>query len=89
MNIQQQCDIARLMTGSTVSNQTILKGVKATNYLVKEEASRLVDKLLKKHNLPFDEAYLFVKDDFNKIAKKYDLDVAALFWIYMEWRSKK
>lgn len=89
MTKEQQCEIARLMTGSTVSDEKILHNVLTTNYLVKEEASGLVDKLIQIHNLPFDKAYPLVKDDFNRIAKKYDLDVAALFWIYMEWKGKK
>ena len=77
------------MTGSTVSDEIILHNVVITNYLVKEEASRLVNKLLEKHNLPFDKAYPLMQVDFNRIATKYDLDVAALFWIYMEWKGKK
>ena len=89
MTKEQQCEIARVMTGSTTRDEEILHNVVKTNYLVKKEASGLVDKLLKKHNLPFDKAYPLVKEDFNRIAVKYDLDAAALFWIYMEWKGKK
>lgn len=88
MTKEQQCEIARLMTGSTVSDEIILRNVENTHYLIKKEASSLVDKLIQKHDLPFDKAYPIVKDDFNRIAVRYDLDVAALFWIYMEWKGK-
>lgn len=89
MTVDQQCEIARQMTGCKSSNDEILKSIKSMNELVKEEASLVVNKLLLRDNLPFDRAFPLVKSDFEKVAKKYKINSAALFWVYMEWKGRQ
>lgn len=89
MTISEQCQISRLFTKSTASDQKILHEVETTNPLKKAEASKRVDELLIKHNMPFDKAYPLIEQDFNNIALRYKLDSASLFWIYMEWRKSR
>ncbi|MFA6808691.1 MAG: hypothetical protein WCR27_06840 [Eubacteriales bacterium] len=85
MTPNQAAEIARTMTGSILSDEEIMIGVRKVNAIAKEECCRQVDKLLQKHNLPFDKGYFLAKDDFNNIAQRYKMDAAVMFWIYMEW----
>ena len=89
MTISEQCQISRLFTKSTASDQKILHEVGTTSPLKKAEASKRVDELLIKHNMPFDKAYPLIEQDFNNIALRYKLDSASLFWIYMEWMKSR
>jgi len=84
VTVEQQCEIARLMTGCKSSNDEILKNISCMSDLVKEEASLVVNRLLLRDNLPFDRAFPLVKYDFDKVAQKYKINSAALFWVYME-----
>lgn len=56
--------------------------------VAKEEASVSVNQLLLRDNLPFDKAFPLVKADFMKVAQKYKINPAALFWVYMEWKGR-
>lgn len=89
LTVEQQCEIARLMTGCKSSNDEILRNIKSMNELIKEEASLVVNRLLRHDSLPFDKAYPLVKSDFEKVAEKYKINTAALFWVYMEWKGDK
>ena len=87
MTAKEQCEIARLMTGCSDSDSEILRGVATMNILVKEEASLVVNKLLIRDDLPFDKAYHLMKGDFERVAQKYKISSASLFWVYMEWKG--
>lgn len=89
MTIEQRCEIARQMTGCMSCNSEILKSISSMNALIKEEASLVVDKLLLRDNLPFDEGFPLVKSDFEQVARKYKINSAALFWVYMEWKGRQ
>jgi hypothetical protein len=85
MTINQQAEVARVMTGSTLSDAQIVNGVRSTNKAVKNKASQEVENFAKTLTQPFDQTYPTFKTDMAKIASKYNLDSAILFWIYMEW----
>ena len=89
MTAEQQCEIARQMTGCTSSNDEILRSIRSMNELVKEEASLVVNRLILRDNLPFDRAFPLVKSDFEKVAQKYRINSAALFWVYMECKGRQ
>ena len=89
MTIDQQCEIAKQMTGCKSSNDEILKNIRTIDNLTKTEASLIINKLLLRDNLPFDQAFPLVKSDFMKVAEKYEINSAALFWIYMEWKGNQ
>ena len=89
MTIEQQCKIARQITGCKSSNDEILTNISSMNELIKEEASLVVDRLLLRDNLPFDKAFPLVRSDFDKVAQKYTINSAALFWVYMEWKGRQ
>ena len=88
MNFHEKCEIARVMTGCNEADKKIIEGVSSMNVLVKEEASKMVDILLKRDNNPFDKAFPLMKNDFMKIANKYEINTASLFWVYMEWQVR-
>lgn len=89
LTAEQQCEIARQFTGCKSGNDEILANIISMNNLVKEEASLVVDRLLLRDNLPFDKAFPLVKGDFEKVAQKYQINSAALFWVYMEWKGRQ
>lgn len=89
MTVKEQCEIARLMTGCSDDDGEVLRGVATMNDLVKAEACLVVNKLLARDNLPFDKAFPLVKGDFERVAQKYNIGSASLFWVYMEWKGKQ
>lgn len=84
MTLHEQSEIARIMTGSTLTDNEILKQVQKTRPTIKAQSAKDIDSLVKKYDAPFDKAFPKMKDNFDLIAHKYQLDSAALFWIYME-----
>lgn len=89
MTKEQQADIARAMTGSNLSNEGIFIGVLSISETQRDSMCIEVHPILEKHNLPFDKAFPLFRADFNKIAIKYSIDPAVLFWVYMEWLNKQ
>lgn len=90
MKISEQCNIARLMTKSDVTDEIIISEVSSINPLIKNEASAVVDVLLRElDGVSFDKAFPKIEAKFVAVAEKYGIDKASLFWMYMEWRGNK
>lgn len=87
MQKEQQAEIARLMTGSSLSTIAIISKVKYVAKAIREKAGLEVNQMVQEHNLPFDKAFPLIKDGFNEIATKYSMDPAVLFWVYMDWKK--
>ncbi|KOC50004.1 hypothetical protein [Clostridium botulinum] len=87
MNKEQQAEIARLMTGSSLSTIAIISKVKYVTKTIRDKVGPEVKQMVQEHNLPFDKAFPLIKDGFNEIADKYSMDSAVLFWVYMDWEK--
>ncbi len=87
-NMQDQAEIARAMTGSTLSDDKIFEQVSNMNPSVKNQSSKEVDTLVKVYDGKFDKVFANNRIGFNIIANKYGIDGATLFWIYMDWRNR-
>lgn len=85
IGLHKAAELARIMTGSTLSDNALIKQVKSTSDLIRQLSSMEIDSLARKHNMPFDKGFPQMKKDFSLIASKYSLDPATLFWIYMDW----
>ncbi len=89
ISLNKAAELARLMTGSTLSDNAIIKQVKSTSDQIRQISSMEIDSLARKHNMPFDKGFPQMKMDFSLIAAKYSLDPATLFWIYMDWLKER
>ena len=45
--------------------------------------------MIKEINLPFNKALPLMMGGFSKMADDNNIDSAVLFWIYMDWTSKR
>jgi len=88
MTFEEQANIARAMTGSTMSTSEIIRNVMNTDNATKNIVSQQVHSVVKEYNMPFDKAFPIIKRSFNQIARNYNMDPAVLFWIYMDWTKK-
>lgn len=85
MELEKQAEIARVMTGSKLSDNDLFQGVKGVTTIKKGIVCPKVHQMIGIHNLPFDKAFPLVKEGFGKLASEHNIDSAVLFWIYMEW----
>ena len=81
-------EIARLVTDSKLSNQEIIIIVREVDQGIKDKVCLEIDQRVKESHLPISEAFSLIRNDFNQIAIRYNMDQAVLFWIYMEWLNK-
>lgn len=84
----KQCELARTMTQSKASNNTIRKELNKLTEAEWNEQCAILDKILQKHNAPFDKAFHIMVDDFNNIGTANGIDKATVFVAYMEWRNR-
>lgn len=89
MTISEKCEIARVMTLSTLADEDITKGVLSIDISVKKQVCKQIDNLLKEHDLPFDKAFPLMVKDFNEVGYKNNMDSAVLFCIYMDFKNNK
>lgn len=84
-----QCDIARLMTKSNITDNQIIKELSAMPQLELDNRCMILDKLLKEHSMPFDEGWSTMVNDFANAGFENQVDKATMFVIYMNWKSKE
>lgn len=80
----KQCELARTMTKTTISDVQINDEFKSINLTSKICASEKLEALLQLHNKPFDLGFNTMTEDFSAVAKEYGISPATLFCIYME-----
>ena len=80
----KQCELARIMTQTTISDVQINDEFKSTDLTTKICASKKLNELLQLHNESFDLGFSIMTEDFLAIAKEYNISPATLFCIYME-----
>lgn len=85
---EQQCELARTMTGDDTDSAIIITQYSGMSSSDKSAAYQALDTVLKIHDIPFDEGIVQFKKDFANIASEYNISPAALFCVYMEMRNK-
>lgn len=83
----RQCDLARTITRSSDSDETINRDYSFISSSDEEAAIVELDNILKEHNTSIDKGYIILANDFKEIAEKYSICPAALFCIYMEGKQ--
>jgi hypothetical protein len=86
---EQQAEIARTFTKSSLCTAEINLEVRDTPEAIKNEGCLDVDALAKKYDMPFDKAFPMMFGSFRAIARRTYMDPASLFCTYMEWKNKK
>jgi hypothetical protein len=86
---EQQAEIARAFTKSSLCTAGINLEVQDTPEEVKNERCLDVDAAAKEYDMPFDKAFPDMFGSFTAIAKKAYMDPASLFCVYMEWKNRK
>lgn len=84
----RQCEVARVMTKSDVSNEQIIKDLKCTSQENWNQMCTVLDGMLKKHNMPFDKGQIPLMEDFISISTANGINEASLFIAYMNWKKK-
>lgn len=89
MLVHEQCEIARVMTKDTVTDDQIRAEYDAFPVSSKPEVNNRIGALIKAHNGSFDVAYPIIAQDFLRIGQEYHVSPATLFCIYMERKAEK
>ena len=89
LSIDKQCDVARVMTLSEATNETIRSELKKLSSVEWDEQCTILDSLIHKHDMPFDKGYPIMVADFINIGAANEVDEATVFIAYMNWLSKQ
>lgn len=85
----RQCELARAITKSKASDQLIKKELICTTQKEWDEMCVVLDKLLIKHNRPFDDlGWESMVEDFTSVSAPEGIDEATLFIAYMNWMNQ-
>lgn len=85
----RQCEVARAMTKSKASNEVIRSELKKLTESEWNEQCGILDRVLQKHNAPFDKAFHIACIDFINIGAANGVDEATVFVAYMEWKNRQ
>lgn len=83
-DLENFANIARSMTGSTISTNELFKSVRAMNTVTKKQIYLKTDSMVKQTNLPFDKAFPLAKKGFIDLANELNVDSAVLFQVYIQ-----
>ena len=86
---EQQAEIARTFTKSSICTAEINLEVQGTPEDIKNKGCFDVDSIAKEYDMSFDKAFPMMFDSFKVIARRTYMDPASLFCIYVEWKNKK
>lgn len=84
----KQCEIARAMTRSEVTNSQIMRELSTMTESEWDKQCEILDKFLKEHNISFDKGWDLLCTDFINIAAANQVDEATLFVAYMDWMNR-
>lgn len=85
----KQCEIARLLTKTNITNEQINTEYNSIKKTDSDLAVQEINGLLIKHNDSFDKGFDVMTDDFTIISSKYDISPATLFCLLMEYFNKQ
>ena len=84
----RQCEIARIMTKSKASDETIRMGLYKLSESEWFAYCEKLEPILKRDDGPFDKTHLIEVINFQKFASEIGVDRATLFAVFMEWMNK-
>lgn len=84
----RQCEVARVMTKSDVSNEQIIEDLEHTSQEDWNQMCVILDRLLKRYNMPFDKGRIFLVEDIISVSTANGVNEASLLIAYMNWREK-
>ena len=85
----RQCKLARLLTGGKASDEQIYRELNSMSQPDWDKQCEILNNFIVAHNMPLDEGWALMRNDFYNIASANQVDEATLFVAYMEWLNKK
>lgn len=85
---EQQCELARTLTGDKTESSVIMQQYATVSEANKLSAYQALDILLQEHNAPFDKGISYLQTDFANIAANYNISPSTLFCVYMEMKNR-
>lgn len=83
----KQCKLARLLTGGKATDERIYKELNSMSQTEWNKQCEILNNFLLAHDMPLDEGWSLMRNDFYNIASANHVDNATLFVAYMEWMS--
>lgn len=84
----KQCILARAMTRSVATDEQIYAELSSVSQAEWNKQCKILDNFLIAHDMPLDEGWNLMCNDFYNIASANHVDNATLFVAYMDWVSK-
>ena len=81
----RQCKIARLLTGGKASDEQIYREFNSMSQTEWDKKCEILNNFIVAHNMPLDEGWALMRNDFYNIASANQVDEATLFVAYMNW----
>ena len=81
----RQCKIARLLTGGKASDEQIYREFNSMSQTEWGKQCEILNNFIVAHNMPLDEGWALMRNDFYNIASANQVDEATLFVAYMNW----
>lgn len=81
----RQCKIARLLTGGKASDEQIYREFNSMSQTEWDKPCEILNNFIVAHNMPLDEGWALMRNDFYNIASANQVDEATLFVAYMNW----
>lgn len=84
-----QCKLARAITRGNASDEQIYIELKSMSQSEWDKQCKILNNFIIAHDMPLDEGWALMCNDFYNIASANQVDEATLFVAYMEWLNKK
>lgn len=84
----KQCILARAMTRSVATDEQICEELNSMSQTEWNKLCKILHNFLIAHDMPIDEGWGLMCNDFYNIASANHVDNATLFVAYMDWVSK-
>lgn len=88
-DLNKFCNVFRSMTGSTMTDEDIVKNYNSINKEKKKEIFLKIDTSIKDLNMPFDKALPLITVELNLLATEEQSDPAVLLLLYIDNLNKK
>lgn len=83
-----QCKLARAITRGNASDEQIYRELKSMSQSEWDKQCKILNNFIIAHDMPLDEGWALMRNDFYNIASANQVDEATLFVAYMNWLPK-
>lgn len=84
----RQCKLARAITGGKATDERIYKELNSLSQTEWDKQCEILNNFIIAHNMPLDDGWALMRNDFYNIASANHVDNATLFVAYMNWLPK-